>query len=140
MDRYEGSLGLARSYYNDPDCFKYIKSCLADIFPELAESEDERIRKDIIILVKDWWDRVNKDNISTKEEMLAWLEKQKSADEQPLILKDGTQSKQAWNEKDETLLTNTIILLKEGAGKHFSTKDVSKCVEWLKSLHPQKLH
>ena len=45
-------------------------------FPELKESEDEKIRKDIIVLVKDWWDRVNKDNISTKEQMLAWLEKQ----------------------------------------------------------------
>ena len=45
-------------------------------FPELKESEDEKIRKDIIVLVKDWWDRVNKDNISTKEQMIAWLEKQ----------------------------------------------------------------
>ena len=137
MDRYEGSLGLARSYYNDPDCFKYIKSCLADIFPELAESEGEKIRKGIYELVKQSSEILEKKN---QESMLAWLEKQKSADEQTLILKDGTQSKQAWNEKDETLLTNTIILLKEGAGKHFSTKDVSKCVEWLKSLHPQKLH
>lgn len=45
-------------------------------FPELTENEDERIRKDIMVLVKDWWDRVNKDSISTKEQMIAWLEKQ----------------------------------------------------------------
>ena len=56
-----------------------IKEDIIDIFPELAESEDERIRKDIIVLVKDWWDRVNKDNISTKEQMLAWLEKQSNS-------------------------------------------------------------
>lgn len=50
-------------------------SMIESIFPELSESEDERVRKDIMVLVKDWWDRVNKDNISTKEEMIAWLEK-----------------------------------------------------------------
>ena len=51
-------------------------SMIESSFPELRESEDERIRKDIMVLVKDWWDRVNKDNISTKEQMIAWLEKQ----------------------------------------------------------------
>lgn len=51
-------------------------SMIESIFPELGDSEDERVRKDIMILVKDWWDRVNKDNISTKEEMITWLEKQ----------------------------------------------------------------
>ena len=50
--------------------------CIEELIPELKESEDERIRKDIIVLVKDWWDRVNKDNISTKEQMIAWLEDQ----------------------------------------------------------------
>ena len=47
----------------------------------VSESEGKRIRKDIIVLIKDWWDRVNKDNISTKEQMLAWLEKQESVGE-----------------------------------------------------------
>ena len=51
---------------------------LESLFPKLRESEDERIRKDIIVLIKDWWDSVNKDNISTKEQMLAWLKKQGS--------------------------------------------------------------
>ena len=58
------------------------RAFLEEVFPELKESEDERIRKDIIILVKDWWDRVNKDNISTKEQMIAWLEKQKPTDKE----------------------------------------------------------
>lgn len=49
---------------------------LENLFPELKDIEDERIRKDIIVLIKDWWDRVNKDNISTKEQMIAWLERQ----------------------------------------------------------------
>ena len=51
-------------------------SMIESIFPELREFDGERIRKDIMVLVNDWWDRVNKDNISTKEQMIAWIEKQ----------------------------------------------------------------
>ena len=58
-----------------------LKERLLPFFPEL-ESEDERIRKDIIVLVKDWWNRVNKNDISTKEQMLAWLKKQKATDKE----------------------------------------------------------
>ena len=62
-----------KDYMNSSEVDTLYKSMLNNLFPELAESEDEKIRKDIIVLVKDWWDRVNKDNISTKEQMIAWL-------------------------------------------------------------------
>ena len=65
-----------KDYMNSSEVDTLYKSMLNNLFPELAESEDEMIRKDIIVLIKDWWDRVNKDNISTKEQMIAWLEKQ----------------------------------------------------------------
>ena len=42
--------------------------------------------------------------------------------------------KPAWSEEDETGLTNTIIMLKEGASLHFNKKDITKTVDWLKSL------
>ena len=97
-----------------------IKEDIIDIFPELAESEDERIRKDIIVLVKDWWDRVNKDNISTKEQMLAWLEKPK-----PLI-------KSEWTEEDEDHWMMCLECVEECATQE--REDFSKTISWLKQL------
>ena len=57
------------------DDFRYK---LAAFFPELKESEDERVRKDIISLVIKWWkdDGAVEPEFSTQNSMLAWLEKQ----------------------------------------------------------------
>ena len=44
---YNEALKLARDYHEDKNCFEYLKGVLEHIFPELAESEDERIRKEI---------------------------------------------------------------------------------------------
>lgn len=82
-EKYNNALEKAKARYNeikDTNCSE--KKFLLELFPELKKSEDERIRKDIMILVKDWWNRVNKDNISTKEQMIAWLEKQKEIDKE----------------------------------------------------------
>ena len=73
--RYDEAIEIARYWEKNPTVWSSDDIC-QKLFPELKESEDEKIRKDIITLVKDWWDRVNKDNISTKEQMLTWLEKQ----------------------------------------------------------------
>ena len=43
------------------------------IFPELAESEDERIRKELMEMV----DRANFDDYEKKKKFISWLEKQK---------------------------------------------------------------
>ena len=43
-----------------------------DFFPELAESEDERIRKSIIAIINNYVDNSN----TFKPKMIAWLEKQ----------------------------------------------------------------
>ena len=39
-----------------------------------------------------------------------------------------------WGEEDETMITNIIIMLKEGASLHFNKKDMLKGVNWLNSL------
>ena len=46
---------------------------IEEIFPEIAESEDEKIRKDIIHIVETYWG--NQKNI--REKYVSWLEKQK---------------------------------------------------------------
>ncbi len=54
------------------ECGDITRENLEYIFPELAESEDERIRKEIIQYIKD----LNKSGYLYDEEWIAWLEKQ----------------------------------------------------------------
>ena len=69
--KYNDALNLAKSYYGE-GCNEFLDT----IFPELAESEDERIRKAIIELLKE----VGRDDTGISENvkcMIAYLEKQK---------------------------------------------------------------
>ena len=79
------------------------------LFPELKESEDEKVRKALIRFHKS---SIDIDGIKG-DDILAWLEKQ------------GEQ-KSAWSEEDEEELYIAISTLNE-AGQHDSAK-------WLKSL------
>lgn len=67
MDRYEEALAKART-----------GKSLKEIFPELKESEDERVRQAIIAVVQ-WAECFNASGVTHEaaEMMLAWLEKQK---------------------------------------------------------------
>ncbi len=74
--KYNEALERARNLY--PGVHSHNKAMLEQIFPELAESEDERIRKWLVgyfssIAETVWIHR----NTVTIEEILAWLEKQK---------------------------------------------------------------
>ena len=82
--KYEQALERAKELLEDMDKKDYFASNadIENIFPELKESEDERIKKWLI----DWAKAVNwsEQFTITKEQVLAWLEKQgekKSADE-----------------------------------------------------------
>ena len=44
------------------------------------------------------------------------------------------EQKPTWSEDDETNLTNTVIMLKEGASHHFTNFSIIPCIDWLKSL------
>ena len=75
---YDEALETARKIYNK-DFTPYCKDALEDIFPELKESEDERIRKALIRFHK----RTIDINGIKGEDIIAWLEKkgeQKLAD------------------------------------------------------------
>lgn len=70
---YDEALAKAREFYDSPrTCFTIDQLC--EIFPSLAESEDERTRKAIIGIIKY---TTAFDTDFTQEQMLAWLEKQK---------------------------------------------------------------
>lgn len=112
------------------------------IFPELAESEDERARKDIKKIIQDWWKRLGDvtPGFSTEEEMLAWLEKQK-------LYPDTTaripQKPAEWSEEDEKMidkvaasLVTEIELLQRGGFERAPISTIKKEIEWVKSLRP----
>jgi len=49
---YKEKLELAKDLYNDQSTTKKEKVLLENLFPELAESEDENIRKELINFIK----------------------------------------------------------------------------------------
>lgn len=90
------------------------------IFPELRESEDERIRKELIEFIHDTkGDEFEGYDIS-KNDALAWLEKQK--EQKPV----------EWSEDDEEMRSYILNGLKIWP---YDLRD--RCISWLKSLRPQ---
>lgn len=65
---YDKALERAKVWKEKSEMPKDKQGILDDIFPELAESEDDRIRKELIKFVKV--------NIADEERYIAWLEKQ----------------------------------------------------------------
>lgn len=77
---YDEALRLARDYYEDENCFKYIKGALEHIFCELKEPDDEDIRKTLFETFSNfnaagtfWTDILQ----ISKDKVLTWLEKLK---------------------------------------------------------------
>ena len=68
---YDEALERAKKWYNAPNIDKmltYGNRIIEEIFPELSESRDERIRKEIISAIKEDW--------PGHTDWIAWLEKQ----------------------------------------------------------------
>lgn len=82
--KYEAALSRAKEFMSnrgikpDEDAFKYAKELSETIFPELRESEDERIRKWIISDLKDSIDSCAYCERTKPQalEAISWLEKQ----------------------------------------------------------------
>lgn len=69
--RYDEVFNAAKEWYNNPNSSNIGKSYLYAVFPELKESEDEKIRKELIGFLRN----IPNSNY-TCEEMALWLEKQ----------------------------------------------------------------
>ena len=85
-NKYKDALERAKKWYNAPNADKiptYANRILADVFPELGESEDEKVRKALIKGVESckasgWTNFGNNVDIDV---VIAWLERQKSVGE-----------------------------------------------------------
>ena len=119
------SIDAARHLHSLPWISPELKSTLENDFPELKESEDERIRKEII----DWMKGGNTyDWQENKKKWIAYLERQK--ERKPV----------EWSEEDERMYKAISIALTLPDAKAYlrswykTPEDVDV---WLKSFHPQ---
>ncbi len=94
---YDEALKAAIAAHKDED--RHLKATLERIFPELKESEDERIRKALINVFASHKGYENFYGVSV-EDILAWLEKQGEKSSDKIVEKART-------EKQRVLLTET---------------------------------
>ena len=83
---YDEALKKASAAHKDED--RHLKATLERIFPELKESDDERIKKDLIQLFDEFPGTIWRGHY--KKDIIAWLEKQGEQEElQVYETKDG---------------------------------------------------
>ena len=124
MNREE-AIKIVKSHY--PANKQMLNEALEFLIPELKESEDEKIRKDLITFLDEIWhlgknanfDKWDKSDCSN---WLAWLEKQ------------GEQKPVEWSEYDEHKVKDIIYFLNSAKKHYASTVELDACVRWLWSL------
>ena len=137
---YEEALERARDIRSGNPQSDTANFVCKEIFPELAESEDERIKNFLIDFIKvcGWSDK----QFPPREDCIAWLEKQ--GEQKPVgyihhIDKDGNytiepiEKKPSWSEEDERMLGKCI----DAASGYYSLNDKEQMKEWLEQLKPQ---
>ena len=114
LDRMQGLLDNAKK---QGDIMVPVED-LENAFPELKESEDERIRKELVAMV-----RLSCTNGDDADKKIAWLEKQ------------GEQ-KSAWSEEDERTLQGIWdeILANKHNAKEYEWKTYDRFLDWLNSI------
>ena len=118
--KYKNALTIAQSRFKiEKD--ESVLTCLGMMFPELRESEDERIRQKLIHIVKKYRSMVLDGDDKAYDDCLAYLEKRK----EPTTAE--------WGEEDEVLRQDCIQFIETG----WTDNGKSHLIPWLKSLRPQ---
>jgi hypothetical protein len=124
VEAYDKALHYAKIYYSQGD--ENMKLMMSTCFPELVESEDEKVRKEIAFtleyLVSTPKSALHPGAHYTVEEALAWLEKQ------------GERKPAEWSEEDEDYINDLIKYFSQNERLKNTKEDI---VIWLKSLRPQ---
>lgn len=98
-----------------------------EIFPELNESEDERIKKAIIEFFESEDDNTTY-SLVRKKDIIAWLEKQ------------GEQYPSQTNERAWLYLVSDVLTWKDGIGQYLDDPRVQELAKKLYSEYSQKLY
>ena len=132
---YDEAIERAKKWHNIPNPI-YCNIITEKIFPELKESEDEEIRKEIISILRNAYWTSNRNRFN---KLVAWLEKQ--GDKDKLIQELGeykvkyTQEvlekyiTSISNKDDERLRKTTIAFLKDFAEQGY--ENAVECIDWL---------
>ncbi len=130
MDYKEKVIALLKSQ----ELSKEQKEKLENIFPELKESEDEKVRKALAEMVHDTTgDELWVDYNVHKEEALAWLEKQGEKKSQRMIsaeAKEAMYDKPAWSEENELVIKD----IEEAITNYWHGQSQEYLLDRLKSL------
>lgn len=104
--KYKKALSKAKSF----ELPEY-KNIMASIFPELAESEDERIRKRVLFSLQKDFMATKNSGCSTKdlEDCIAWLEKQGNLNKEYHRVPSTTLKRLYMNEAKYELLKSDIM-------------------------------
>lgn len=108
---YDEAILIAKSKIKNNKDHVLYENDVIEIFPELKESEDEKIRKDLIQWIDEFPDTIWRGHY--KKDVLAWLENQ------------GEQ-KPTWSEEDEKMVKDIIAAI--------DSLYYHGMVNWLKSL------
>lgn len=108
---YDEALLIAKSKIKNNKDHVLYENDVIEIFPELKESEDEKIRKDLIQWIDEFPDTIWRGHY--KKDVIDWLEKQ------------GEQ-KPTWGEDDEKMVKDIIAAI--------DSLYYHGMVNWLKSL------
>lgn len=132
MDKQE-AIKILKEFHDTSALFS-VRTALETVFPELADSEDERIRK---ALIKGFNECLDSSSHYPKnaikywrgiviEDILAWLEKQ------------GEKKPIEWKDSDEKYLFWALLSIQKDIAASeingINTKDLNDCVRWLYSL------
>ena len=116
------------------------------LFPELKESEDEKIRKEIIKIIRFFYgSSLSCKPLVSEDDMLAWLEKQGQVKESEIPQQENktceensnSLTNKAWSEEDERILLRLIAHFDWHGDTRFTKEDCQEATNWLKSLRPQ---
>lgn len=131
-EKYEQALERARDNYKANQKIGKLEEneVLSDIFPELEESEDEKVRKTLIRFFKDSYPNETEmyDGSVTVGKAIIWLENQK-----PIEL----------NQYNDSIRKELLKHLKEGAEGYEpagSSEDYARWLAWLEKQKPIELN
>lgn len=120
--RYDEGIEKLRDFYRDYDTVSRlidVKEELANLFPELKESEDERIKKEMLTFFKGFYDNQMVKAVDV-EPWIAWLEKQ------------GEQNPTEWKGEDYGIYKSIID---DAVDRDLALTATQK--EWIRNLKPQ---
>ena len=139
-EAYDKALERVKDFIEKQNPPAFDKNLIGTIFPELVESEDEKVRKEIIAVFKGETSYTSEEDA---KRYISWLEKQEGCE---YIKKDWLEHiKQSWYKEgfidgkytpkeltinDATTLNELIDFLENGTAK--LQHDLTKYANWLK--------